>query len=86
MYAVNHMEQAKLGDEIEIQMRLKKATSLTAGNLVSGNHSSEIRSNSSMFMKKIRGTAAYWINVLHDLLAMVKCLGPPNIVCHIISR
>ena len=79
MYAVNHMEQAKLGDEIEIQMRLKRGTSLTAGNLVSGDHSSEIRSNSFMFMKKIRGTAAYWINVLHDLLAMVKCIGPPTL-------
>ena len=35
--------------------------------------------NSYMFMKNIRGTVAYFKNCLHDLLAMVRTLGPPTL-------
>ena len=37
----------------------------------------EIRSQCYMFMKNIRGTAAYWADILSNLLATVRCLGPP---------
>ena len=33
---------------------------------------------SYMFTKNIRGTAAYWKEVLHKLLAMILTLGPPH--------
>lgn len=79
MYAVNHMEQSKLATDIEIQMRIRRGSTITAGNLTSSDHSSDINANSYMFMKNIRGTVAYWMNVLHDLLAMVKCIGPPTL-------
>ena len=32
-----------------------------------------------MFMKNIRGTAAYWADILGNLLATVRCLGPPTL-------
>lgn len=32
-----------------------------------------------MFIKNIRGTFAYWADVLHNLLATVKSLGPPTL-------
>lgn len=76
MYAVNNMEQSKLANDIEIQMRIKKGQSLTNSNLESAQ---QMSNNSFMFMKNIRGTVAYWTNVLHDLLAMVKCIGPPTL-------
>ncbi|CAC5381642.1 unnamed protein product [Mytilus coruscus] len=60
MYAVNHMEQSKLSNEIEIQMRLKKSDGkLTAGTLSQNSNLSNIKQNSFMFMKNIRGTVAY---------------------------
>ena len=37
----------------------------------------DIRSQCYMFMKNIRGTAAYWADILGNLLATVRCLGPP---------
>ena len=40
---------------------------------------SELREHSFMFMKNIRGTVAYWADILNDLLATVKCLGPPTL-------
>ena len=30
-------------------------------------------------MKNIRGTAAYWADILANLLAIVRCLGPPTL-------
>ena len=32
---------------------------------------------SLMFMKNISGTAAYWADILGNLLATIRCLGPP---------
>lgn len=75
-FSVNHMEQNSLASQIEIQMRVNKGHSITAGSL---NENPQISENSFLFMKNIRGTVAYWTNVLYDLLAMVKCFGPPTI-------
>ena len=49
---------------------------LTAGDLT--NPSSESLSQSYMFMKNIRGTAAFWKDQLLDLLAKINTLGPPT--------
>ena len=83
MYAVNHMEQSRLSNEIEIQMRLKslgKASSqITAGDLYHPGTHPEIKANTFMFMKNIRGTVAYWADILHNLLSTVKTLRPPTL-------
>ena len=62
-------------------MRIQKPGDV--GNLRNQNISniepSELREHSFMFMKNIRGTVAYWADILNDLLATVKCLGPPTL-------
>jgi len=80
MYAVNHMEQTRLSNEIEIQMHLRKSgQGLTAGSILQNRNLQEVKANSFMFMKNIRGTVAYWAEILHNLLATVKSLGPPTL-------
>lgn len=39
----------------------------------------DILQNSYMFMKTMRGTAAYWKDVLFNLIAMLKNLGCPTL-------
>ena len=75
-WALNTFEMRKLQSEISILSRIKKQTSqlLTAGDIA--NPSSESLSNSYMFMKTIRGTAAYWKDQLLVLLAKINTLGP----------
>ena len=77
-WALNTFEMRKLQSEISILSRIKKQTRqlLTAGDIA--NPSSESLSNSYMFMKYIRGTAAYWKDLLLDLLAKINTLGPPT--------
>ena len=82
MYAVNHYEQKSLLSTVGIHMRKKKpghTPSITNANISSLENLAEIQKNSYMFMKNIRGTAAYWSEVLYKLLAMVKSLGSPTI-------
>ena len=31
-----------------------------------------------MYIKIIRGSGAYWNSTLNELLAMIRCLGPPH--------
>ena len=63
MYAVNHMEQSRLSNDIEIQMRIRKGSSVSIRTLTNGSYNSEVAANSFMFMKNIRGTVAYWTEV-----------------------
>ena len=83
MFAVNHMEQKKLSDEISVYMRIRKSRKvdkqLTINHLSSIDSNPELRANSCMFMKTIRGTVAYWVNVLQNLLSTVNLLGPPTL-------
>ena len=82
MYAVNHMEQEKLSNNIEIQLRLRKpgnGQSFRAGDLLDMNNNPDIKPNSFMFLKNIRGTVAYWADILSNLLSTVKRLGPPTL-------
>ena len=77
-WALNTFEMRKLQNEISILSRIKKQNHqpLTAGDLT--NPSSESLSKSYMFMRNIRGTAAYWKDQLLDLLARINTLGPPT--------
>jgi len=59
-----------------LELKKKNNQLLTAGDLCHPN--SESLSNSYMFMKNIRGTAAYWKDQLLDLLAKIHSLGPPT--------
>lgn len=80
MYAVNHMEQTKLTNHIDIYMRLKKSYGkLTAGSLSQNSQSSDIKQNCFMLTKQIRGTVVYWADILQNLLSTVKSLGSPTL-------
>lgn len=77
-WALNTFEMRKLQNQISILSRIKKQNNqpLTAGDIV--NPTTESLSQSYMFMKNIRGTAAYWKDQLLDLLARINTLGPPT--------
>ena len=74
-WALNTFEMHKLQNEISILSRIKKHNNqfLTAADLT--NPTSKSLSQSYMFMKNIRGTAAYWKD---QLLAKINTLGPPT--------
>jgi len=77
-WALNTFEMRKLQNEISIVSRMKKQNHqpLTAGDISHPN--SDSFSQSYMFMRNIRGTAAYWKDQLLDLLARINTLGPPT--------
>lgn len=83
MHAVNTYEKNYLSQLISVYMKVQKGNNFTspllsASDLQSCN-SSVLRANSYLFMKKIRGTAAYWKNTLFNLLAMIRNIGPPTL-------
>ena len=62
-------------------MESKTDTSgVTAGDVKAIPDSPDLIENSYMFMKPIRGTAAYWKYNLLNLLAILKSLGPPTLL------
>ena len=81
LHAVNFYEFHRLLNSVNIHMRMRKDSNnpLTASDIQNLDNNSEIISNSYMFIKYIRGTAAYWKNNLLDLLTMFKSLGPPSV-------
>lgn len=81
MHAINFYEFHRLVNSVNIHMRMRKSSNgpLTARDLNDETFNSEVINNSYMFMKLIRGTAAYWKNNLLNLLAMFKTLGPPSL-------
>lgn len=83
MHAVNTYEKKYLSQLISVYMTVQKGNKFTspllsASDLQSSN-SSVFRENSYTFMKKIRGTAAYWKNTLLNLLAMIRNIRPPTL-------
>lgn len=81
--AVNLYEKQYLSQLISVYTRVRKSEHpnsrpLTANDVLNGTNP-DFRENSYMFMKNIRGTVAYWKQVLFNLLAMIKNLGPPTI-------
>lgn len=81
LHAINFYEFQRLLNSVNIHMRLRKNSTnlLTASDIRNLDNNSDIINNSYMFMKQIRGTAAYWKNNLLNLLAMFKSLGPPSV-------
>jgi len=83
LHAINHYEFLRLTNSVSILMRMRKSANdnscITVNDLNNVNHNPDILQNSYMFMKFIKGTAAYWKNTLHNLLAMFKQLGPPSL-------
>ena len=81
--AVNSFEKNVLSQVISVYTRIRKSASansepLRASNVTDGSNP-DLLENSYMFMKKIRGTVAYWKTTLFNLLAMIKNLGPPTL-------
>ena len=79
MFACNYMEQQRLSSEIGIQMHTCESNNPNDKFTANDFFNEEIRSQYYMFMKNIRGTAAYWADILANLLATVRCLGPPTL-------
>lgn len=84
MNAVNILEKNTLSQLIGVYMKVHKGFSiesplLTARDLQLSEINTQLNENSFMFMKKIRGTAAYWKNNLFNLLAMIRNIGPPSL-------
>lgn len=80
---VNLYEKQYLSQLISVYTRVRKSEHphsrpLTANDVLNGTNP-DFRENSYMFMKNNRGTVAYWKQVLFNLLAMIKNLGPPTI-------
>lgn len=83
LHAVNEYERSRLLGTVSVHMRMRKTEAenshLTAGDIKRFSENPDFVENSYMFMKTIRGTAAYWKNNLLNLLAILKTLGPPSV-------
>ena len=55
------------------------SSQMTASYVRNSQRDPDFVKNSYMFMKNIRGTIAYFKDALNNLLAMVRCLGPPTL-------
>lgn len=81
--AVNMFERQQLLETVNVAMKWRTSVSgggtLRNSNITGSSNNPDMTQDSYMFAKKIRGTAAYWKNKLVNLLAMIKCLGPPTI-------
>ena len=90
MTALNLLEYERLCSSVQIYVRTCRTIRsnqsgrqipprpYSARELLNINTNSEVQSQSYMFTKSIRGTAAYWKDVLYKLLAMIQSLGPPD--------
>ncbi|MEW8561119.1 MAG: DUF6570 domain-containing protein [Candidatus Thiodiazotropha sp.] len=77
--SVGCFERRRLFDLISVYMRVQnKAGSLRVSDILQTEVNQHLLKNSYMFMKNIRGTCAYWKDVLYNLLAMIKNLGCPT--------
>ena len=79
MHALNYVEYQRLINAINIHMRMRKSKKITAKDVKNIDTNHDLLQNSYMFMKNIRGTAAYWKNNLQNLLCMFQTLGTPSI-------
>ncbi|CAC5408743.1 unnamed protein product [Mytilus coruscus] len=80
LQAVNNYEFMRLLNSVNIHMRMmKNKLHVRVQDVRNLNQNPDLLTNSYMFMKNIRGTAAYWKNNLLNLLAMFKNLGTPSL-------
>ena len=71
------MDQQRLSSEIGIKCVYVRDITRMINSLPMTCSIKKFDHNVIMFMKNIRGTAAYWADILGNLLATVMCLGPP---------
>ena len=77
--AVNSFERKRLFELISVYMRVQNPERQPrVFDLLQSDFNQNFIRNSYMFMKNIRGTVAYWKDVLYNLLAMIKNLGCPT--------
>jgi hypothetical protein len=77
-WALYVYEQHSLQSHISIAVRLRNPTeNLKAIDILQDNYKN-IVSDGYRFMKSMKGTAAYWRDQLHDLMAKIRMLGPPT--------
>jgi hypothetical protein len=81
--SVNVNDYKQMLSTISIHMLMRKPThgneQVKARDIQKLNNNPDLLKTSYMFMKDIRGTAAFWKSSLSDLLAMLKSLGPPTL-------
>lgn len=81
--SVNLNDYKLMLSTISIHMRMRKPThgngQVKTKDIQKLNNNSDLLKTSYMFMKDIRGTAAFWKGSLTDLLAILKSLGPPTL-------
>ena len=78
-WALNIYEQNLLQSCISVAMRMNSGSSekLKAKHILSNQYSNYV-SEDFRFMKKMKGTSAYWREELYNLLAKMNILGPPT--------
>lgn len=80
---MNTFEKNRLFEVVSVYMRVRKQTVghhlLQLSDLHSLSNNPDLINNSFMFMKTIRGTVAYWKDVLFNLLAMIRNIGCPTL-------
>ncbi len=81
---VNRYEKPRLISLVNLYLTGFKCSSqidkqITVGELRNMQVNSEMGQNSVMFLKTIRGTAAYWKDELFNILARMRTLGPPDL-------
>ena len=77
-WALNIYEQNVLQSAISVAVRIGKTeNSLKAHHILNESYKHQVAED-YRFMKKIKGTCAYWRNQLQDLMAKIQMLGPPT--------
>ena len=85
-WALYVYEQHSLQSHISIAVRLgNPVANLTAIDILQDNYKN-IVSDDYRFMKNMKGTAAYWRDQLHDLMAKIRMLGPPTVFLSLSSN
>lgn len=88
LHCATSYDQMMLKQEIGVYMKMRMSLTsfedgsvqpVTAKDVRPGSQNPDVLQNSYMFMKHIRGTVAYFRNALHDLMAMLRTLGPPTL-------
>ena len=80
-WALNMYEQHKLQQCISIAVRkstLHHSPSTQSKNRNPSQVDHNVIDSSYTFIREIRGTAGYWKNILQNLLAKIRTLGPPT--------
>lgn len=78
--SVGSFERNRLFELISVYMRIRKTERpIHLHDIHHISTNPDILQNSYMFMKTMRGTAAYWKDVLFNLIAMLKNLGCPTL-------